>query len=122
MRRFRELPLSRVRGWGKQPQAGPSAPSRFAGSLGVSIQKQGLDCHFTQRTATWLLALVRRAVEYGVGAKAVTFALLQQVRGGLIEDGSSLSLPAERQKGRRGRGGPAAPARKDTQTPRGLTV
>src|SRR5260370_39347089 len=94
MRRFRELPLSRVRGWGKQPQAGPSALSRFAGSLGVSIQKQGLDCHFTQRTATWLLALVRRAVEYVGCAHAGSLPLLQQFRAVLIGDGSNLRFPS----------------------------
>src|SRR5260370_7414413 len=68
---FTQLAFILVLGWWKQPQAGPSALSRFAGSLGVSIQKQGLDCHFTQRTATWLLALVRRAVRHLRRANAV---------------------------------------------------
>src|SRR5260370_6587579 len=90
---FTHLAFILVLGWWKQPQAGPSALSRFAGSLGVSIQKQGLDCHFTQRTATWLLALVRRAVEDVVCGNAVSLPLLQQFPAVLIGDGRSLRLP-----------------------------
>src|SRR2546423_14767683 len=89
-----QVAFIRVLGWWKQPQAGPSALSRFAGSLGVRIEKQGLDCHFTARTATWLLALLRCAVEYVVCAHAVSLPLLQQFRAGLLEDGSSIRLPS----------------------------
>ena len=60
---FVQVALILVVGWWKQPQAGPSALARFAGSLGVSIEKQVLDCHFTARTADFLLARLRRAVE-----------------------------------------------------------
>ena len=88
---FVQLALILVLGWWKQPQAGPSALARFAGSLGVSIEKQGLDCHFSERTASWLLALLRRAVEYVVCANVVSLPLLQQFRAVLIEDGSSIS-------------------------------
>ncbi len=119
---FTQLAFILVLGWWKQPQAGPSALSRFAGSLGVSIQKQGLDCHFTQRTATWLLALVRRAVEYVVCANAVSLPLLQQFRAVLIEDGSSLSLPSVLQTVWRGCGGRAATAGKDAKTQAGLKI
>ena len=52
-----------VLGWWQQPQAGPSALARFGGSLGLSLEKQEVDCHFTERTALWLLALLRRAVQ-----------------------------------------------------------
>jgi hypothetical protein len=119
---FMQLALILVLGWWKQPQAGPSALARFAGSLGVSIEKQGLDCHFTERTADFLLALLRRAVEYVVCANAVSLPLLQQFRAVLIEDGSSISLPSVLQSVWRGCGGRAAKAGKDAKTQAGLKV
>src|SRR5260370_13352150 len=88
---FVQLALILVLGWWKQPQAGPSALSRFAGGLGVRIAKQGLDCHFTERTADFLLALLRRAAECVVCANAVSLALLQQFRDLLIEDRSAVN-------------------------------
>src|SRR5260370_35738866 len=76
---FVQLALILVLGWWKQPQAGPSALSRFAGSLGVRIEKQGLDCHFTERTADFLLALLRRAVGSVGCANAGSLPLLHQL-------------------------------------------
>ena len=119
---FMQLALILVLGWWKQPQAGPSALSRFAGSLGVSVEKQGLDCHFSERTASWLLALLRRAVEYVVCANAVSLPLLQQFRAVLIEDGSSISLPSVLKTVWRGCGGRAAKAGKDDKTQAALKV
>jgi len=119
---FVQLACILVLGWWKQPQAGPSGLSRFAGSLGVSIEKQGLDCHFSERTADFLLALLRRAVEYVVCAHAVSLPLLQQFRAVLIEDGSSISLPSVLQSVWRGCGGRAAKAGKDAKTQAGLKV
>src|SRR5260370_4772106 len=119
---FVQLALILVLGWWKEPQAGPSALSRFAGSLGVRIEKQGLDCHFTERTADFLLALLRRAVEYVVTANTVGLPLLQQFRAVLIEDGSSISLPSVLQSVWRGCGGRAAKAGKDAKTQAGLKI
>ena len=119
---FVQLALILVLGWWKQPQAGPSALSRFAGSLGVRLEKQGLDCHFTQRTATWLLALLRRAVENVVSAHAVSLPLLQQFRAVLLEDGSSISLPSVLATVWQGCGGRAASAGKDAKTQAGLKI
>lgn len=90
---FTQLALVLVLGWWKQPEAGPSALARFAGSLGLHIDKQTLDCHFSERTATWLLALLQRAVEQVVCAQAVSVPLLQHFTAVLIEDGSTISLP-----------------------------
>ena len=90
---FTHLALILVLGWWKQPEAGPSALARFAGSLGVQLEKQTLDCHFTERTATWLLALLQRAVEHVVCAEAIQVPLLQQFTAVVLEDGSSLRLP-----------------------------
>jgi len=119
---FVQLALILVLGRWKQPQAGPSALSRFAGSLGVSIEKQGLDCHFTARTADFLLALLRRAIEYVVCANAVSLPLLQQFRAVLIEDGSSISLPSILRPVWRGCGDRAAKAGKDAKTQAALKV
>jgi len=119
---FVQVAFILVLGWWKQPQAGPSARARFAGSLGVSIEKQGLDCHFSERTASWLLALLRRAVEYVVCANVVSLPLLQQFRAVLIEDGSSISLPSVLRTVWRGCGGRAAKAGKDAKTQAALKV
>jgi hypothetical protein len=119
---FVQLALILVLGWWKQPQAGPSALARFAGSLGVSLEKQGLDCHFSELTATWLLALLRRAVEYVVTANAVGLPLLQQFGAVLIEDGSSITLPSVLQKVWRGCGGRAAKAGKAAKTQAALKI
>src|SRR3989440_2478131 len=54
---FTQLASLLILGWWKQPQAGPSALARFAGSLDVVIEKQTVDCHLTERTATWRLSL-----------------------------------------------------------------
>lgn len=92
---FTQLAYVLVLGWWQHPQAGPSALARFAGSLGLRLCKQDLDCHFTERTANWLLALLRRAVEQVVCAStAVNLPLLQQFTAVLLEDGSTISLPS----------------------------
>src|SRR5436305_8998255 len=74
--RQRTIPLSRlaylfVLGWWHNPSAGPSALARFAGGLGLALCKQEVDAHLTERTASWLLALLHRAVLLMVCAEAV---------------------------------------------------
>src|ERR1700737_2104059 len=92
--RLPQLAYLLVLGWLQQPKAGPSALARFAGSLGLTLTKQEVDGHFTQKTANWLLALLRRAVLLLVTAKAVPLPLLQKFSAVLVEDGSSIQLPA----------------------------
>ncbi len=82
-----------VLGWLHQPKAGSSALARFAGTLGVTISKQGIEEHWTFKTADWLYEVLLRAVQCLITAKAVTIPLLQRFRGVYIEDGSSISLP-----------------------------
>src|SRR5207302_213197 len=48
------LALLLVLGWLHEPQAGPSALARFAGSVGVTISKQGIEEHWTYGTAEGL--------------------------------------------------------------------
>lgn len=97
--RQRTIPLATlayvlVLGWWKAPQSGPSALARFAGTLSTQVCKQDVDHHFTERTANWLLALLQRAVQLLVCARAVDLPLLRQFTAVLIEDGSSISLPS----------------------------
>jgi hypothetical protein len=66
--------------------------------LGLTLTKQEVDGHFTQKTADWLLALLRRAVLLLVTAKAVPLPLLQKFSAVLVEDGSSIQLPASLQR------------------------
>jgi hypothetical protein len=96
--RERTIPLARlayllVLGWWTQPSAGPSALARFAGSLDLDICKQDVDSHFTERTASWLLAVLRRAVQLVVCTEPVSLELLRQFTKVLLEDGSTVSLP-----------------------------
>ncbi len=120
--RFPQLAWLLVLGWWKQPEAGPSALARFAGSLGVRLDKQTVDCHFTERTATWLLALLQRAVEWMVCAKAVSLPLLRQFSAVLLEDGSTISLPSALKSVWGGGGGSAASPGKDPKTQAGLKI
>jgi hypothetical protein len=99
------LALALVLGWLHQPRAGSSALARFAGTLKVTISKQGLEAHWSFQTAEWLYALLLRAVGYLLSAKAVVIPLLQRFRGVYVEDGSSIVLPDALARYWRGCGG-----------------
>src|SRR5437016_914707 len=60
-----------VLGWLHQPKAGPSALARFAGTVGVTISKQGIEEHWTLGTAAWLYEVLLRAVHCLLSAKGV---------------------------------------------------
>jgi Transposase DDE domain len=81
-----------VLGWLHQPAAGSSALSRFAGTLGVTISKQGIEEHWTFKTADWLYQVLLRAVQCLITTQAVAIPLLQRFRGVYVEDGSSIRL------------------------------
>jgi Transposase DDE domain len=100
------LLLLLVLGWLHEPKAGSSALARFAGSLGVTISKQGLEEHWTLLTAQWLYEVLLRAVQCLITARGVTIPLLQRFAGVYIEDGSSIRLPDKLEQYWRGsRGG-----------------
>ncbi len=100
------LLLLLVLGWLHQPKAGSSALARFAGTLGVTISKQGIEAHWTCLTAQWLYEVLVRAVQCLVTAKAVAVPLLQRFVGVYIEDGSAINLPDSLEQTWRGcRGG-----------------
>ena len=87
------LLLLLVLGWLHQPKAGPSALARFAGTVGVTISKQGIEEHWTFKTAEWLYEVLLRAVQCLLSAKGVAIPLVQRLVGVYIEDGSSMLLP-----------------------------
>jgi hypothetical protein len=80
-----------VLGWLKNPQGGPSFLARVAGSLDLTVSKQAIEDRFTLVTATWLLAVLRRAVQQLVCAQAVSLPLLRRFSAVLIEDGSTIT-------------------------------
>src|SRR2546423_8567218 len=82
-----------VFGWLTNPQGGPSHLARFAGSLGLKLSKQAVEERFTMRTADWLLAVLRRAVQYLVCAEAVSIPLLQRFTAGVPVDGDPSQTP-----------------------------
>jgi Transposase DDE domain len=120
--RFPVLAYLLVLGWWQSPQAGPSALARFAGSLGLTLSKQEVDCHFTELTAQWLLALLRRAVQVLVCAKGVSLPLLQQFTAVLVEDGSTISLPAALKTVWQGCGSRRTGATKEAKSEAGLKI
>lgn len=122
--RFGQLAYLFVLGWWQQPQAGPSALARFAGSLGLHLCKQEVDAHFTEATARWLLALLRRAVCVLICAReGVKLALLQQFTAVLVEDGSTITLPAALKSVWAGCGGsPSKPGGAPSQAEAALKV
>lgn len=120
--RFSQLAYLLVLGWWKHPTAGPSALARFAGSLGLSVCKQDIGAHFTERTASWLLSLLQRAVREVVKANAVVLPLLQRFTAVYIEDGSSIALPSALKRVWGGCGGSASKDDKDPKTQAGLKV
>ena len=90
-----KLLLLLVLGWLHQPQAGSSALARFAGTLGITISKQGIEEHWTFPTAAWLSEVLLRAVQRLISADGVAIPLMQRFAGVYIEDGSSIRLPDE---------------------------
>src|SRR5207302_7544317 len=84
------LVLLLVLGWLHQPKAGPSALARFAGTLGVTISKQGIEEHWRYSTAEWLYEVLLRAVQSLISAKAVAIPRLQRFAGIYLEDGSTI--------------------------------
>ena len=119
---FTQLALLLVLGWWSQPQSGPSALSRFAGSLGLTLTKQTVDCHWTPRTADWLLALLRRAVQQVVQGPSVSLAWMKPFTAVWVEDGSTICLPAALAKVWRGCGGKAVSADKPDKSKAALKI
>ncbi len=75
----------------------------------MTISKQGIEEHWTYRTAEWLYEVVLRAIGCMLSAKAVAVPLLRRFAGVYLEDGSSVVLPDALERSWRGcRGGNGA--------------
>ncbi len=75
----------------------------------MQISKQGIEEHWTVRTAEWLYEVLLRAIGSLLSAKAVAVPLLQRFAGVYLEDGSSVVLPDALERYWRGcRGGNGA--------------
>ena len=99
-----------VFGWLANPRGGSSHLARFAGSLGLKLSKQAIEERFTMQTADWLLAVLRRGVQFLVCAQAVSIPLLKRFSAVLVEDGSTISLPSALKQVWRGCGGSGSAA------------
>jgi hypothetical protein len=86
------------------------------------LSKQTVDCHWTARTADWLLALLRRAVQQVVQGHGVTLAWMRPFTAVWVEDGSTISLPAALAKVWRGCGGSAVAAGKPDKSKAALKI
>lgn len=89
-----QLALLLVLGWWSQPHSGSSALARSATSLDLDLSKQSIECHFSERTAIWLLSLLRRAVQEVVVGAGAKLAWMQLFPGVFVEDGSTITLPS----------------------------
>ncbi len=77
----------------------------------MTISKQGIEEHWTYRTAEWLYEVLLRAIGCMLSAKAVAVPLLRRFAGVYLEDGSSVVLPDALERSWRGcRGGNGASA------------
>jgi len=90
---FTQVALLLVLGWWQQPESGPSALARFAGSLGVTLSKQAVEERWSQRTADWLLALLQQAIQYVVSRQGTVANWMKPFPAVWVEDGSTTSLP-----------------------------
>src|SRR2546425_561153 len=84
-----------VLGWLHDPQASLESLAQFGTSLGVDITGQGLDQRFTVQAATFLHALLERAISHVISADPVAIPLLQRFGAVVLEDSSTLTLPDE---------------------------
>ncbi|GAC1563573.1 MAG: hypothetical protein NVS4B1_07990 [Ktedonobacteraceae bacterium] len=119
---FSKLALLFVMGWWHLPRSGPSALARFAGALDLKLSKQEVDCHFTQRTAEWFLALLRRAVQEVVGISRDKPSWMQPFKAVFVEDGSTISLPSSLSEVWEGCGGTAATSKPDNKSKAALKI
>ena len=117
--RQRTIPLSKlvvlfVFGWWHLPRSGPSALARFAGLLDLELTKQEVQWHLTERTAVWLLALLRRAVQEVIGVACVSESWMHPFAAVFVEDGSTISLPSSLAHLWRGCGGSASTSKPES--------
>lgn len=90
-----EFAQTLVFGWMGSPDAALSELCQTGAAVGVGISCQGLDQRFSESAATFLKALLDRAIEEAVASDPVAIPLLERFEGVYILDSSTVVLPDE---------------------------
>jgi len=83
-----------ILGWLQHPLAGPSQLARFACAMGVRVSKQAIAERLTEKTAQWLRSVLETAVSTLLFTSSQTQGLLARFPAVILEDASSVQLPA----------------------------
>jgi len=84
-----------VFGWLAQPQARLSQLVQMAATLGVPITAQGLDERFGVASAECLREVLEEAVQVVLAVDPVAVPVLQRFTAVVVQDCTTISLPAE---------------------------
>jgi hypothetical protein len=94
-----------ILGWLQEPDERVEGFVQIFGRREVTITASGLCQRFTKAAATFLQRLLERLAEVHMPAEAVDIALLRRFSGVIVEDSSSVMLPAALAEVWRGCGG-----------------
>lgn len=83
-----------VLGWLNQPQASLETLTQTTAALGVTVRPQALDQRFTPQAAACLAQVLDAAVAEVVSADPVAIAVLQRFSVVILQDSSTVPLPA----------------------------
>jgi len=83
-----------VLGWMANPEATLEALAQSAATLGLQITAQGIDERFTATAADFLKSLLSKTVAQVVAAEPVAIALLKRFSAVLLQDSTTIALPA----------------------------
>jgi hypothetical protein len=83
-----------VFGWMANPEATLEALAQSAATLGVPITAQAIDARFTAKAADFLKSLLSKSVAQVIAAQPVALDLLQRFSAVLLQDSTTIALPA----------------------------
>ena len=100
LRRAKKLPAEKftqtmVFGAMDSPDLTLTHLTQTAAALGVEISPQGLDQRFSPQAATCLLGVLERSAAQAFSANAVPIELLERFSAVVVQDSSTVALPAE---------------------------
>lgn len=84
-----------VFGWLAKPHASLHDLTQTAAARGVTLSPQALDQRFTPALAATLQQVLAGLIQHAVGGSAPAIPLLERFSAIVIQDGTTLSLPAE---------------------------
>ena len=94
-----------VFGWMDNPEASYAQLRHVAASLGVSVSSQAVEQRFGAESAALLQEVLQEAVGEVLSSEASAPELLRRFNGVYVQDGTSITLPAELRDEWRGCGG-----------------